>query len=154
MSALEKDAWRITFSEVKAAAEDIIEEARRGRMFILVDDEDRDVRLAAIESLVDSDALPLLAVALTNAHPDVRLRAAKAMARHGDVRALEPLLAMATAPEPAEVERRDDWVKLAESAIDGLGELGDPSALTHLIPLLESTRPAIRPAPCVRLSWR
>jgi 3,4-dihydroxy 2-butanone 4-phosphate synthase/GTP cyclohydrolase II len=42
MSALEKDAWRITFAEVKAAAEDIIEEARRGRMFILVDDEDRE----------------------------------------------------------------------------------------------------------------
>src|SRR5215813_14188978 len=32
MSALEKDAWRITFSEV----------ARKGRMFILVDDEDRE----------------------------------------------------------------------------------------------------------------
>src|ERR1700747_1202158 len=42
MSALEKDAWRITFSEVKAAAEDLIEEARAGRMFILVDDEDRE----------------------------------------------------------------------------------------------------------------
>jgi len=42
MSALEKDAWRITFSEVKAAAEDLIEEARKGRMFILVDDEDRE----------------------------------------------------------------------------------------------------------------
>ena len=42
MSALEKDAWQITFSEVKAAAEDIIEEARNGRMFILVDDEDRE----------------------------------------------------------------------------------------------------------------
>jgi 3,4-dihydroxy 2-butanone 4-phosphate synthase/GTP cyclohydrolase II len=42
MSALEKDAWRITFTEVKAAAEDIIEEARKGRMFILVDDEDRE----------------------------------------------------------------------------------------------------------------
>ncbi len=42
MNALEKDAWRVTFSEVKAAAEDIIEEARKGRMFILVDDEDRE----------------------------------------------------------------------------------------------------------------
>ena len=42
MSALEKDAWRITFGEVKAAAEDNIEEARKGRMFILVDDEDRE----------------------------------------------------------------------------------------------------------------
>ena len=42
MSALEKDAWLVTFGEVKAAAEDIIEEARKGRMFILVDDEDRE----------------------------------------------------------------------------------------------------------------
>ena len=42
MSALEKDAWRITFGEVKAAAEDIIEDARNGRIFILVDDEDRE----------------------------------------------------------------------------------------------------------------
>ena len=42
MTAFEKDAWRITFAEVKAAAEDIIEEARKGRMFILVDDEDRE----------------------------------------------------------------------------------------------------------------
>src|SRR5262249_48449343 len=67
-----------------------------------IDDEDRDVRLAAIESLVDSDALPLLVGALTNANSDVRLRAAKAMAHHGDARALEPLLAMATAPEPPE----------------------------------------------------
>src|SRR3954453_15279152 len=42
MSALEKDAWRIPFGEVKAAAEAIIEEARKGRMFVLVDDEDRE----------------------------------------------------------------------------------------------------------------
>src|SRR5260221_13857034 len=48
MSALEKDAWRITFSEVKAAAEDIVEEARKGRMFILVDDEDRENERALV----------------------------------------------------------------------------------------------------------
>lgn len=42
MNALEKEAWRSTFSDVKAAAEDIIAEARRGGMFILVDDEDRE----------------------------------------------------------------------------------------------------------------
>ncbi|MGP0065863.1 MAG: HEAT repeat domain-containing protein [Isosphaeraceae bacterium] len=118
-----------------------------------IDDEDRAVRLAAIESLVDADALPMLAEALSNAHPDVRLRAAKALARHGDTRALEPLLALATAPEPIEQERRDDWLKLAESALDGLAELGDPSALTHLIPLLDSTRPAIRLQAARALVW-
>jgi ParB family chromosome partitioning protein len=117
------------------------------------EDDDREVRLAAIGSLVESDALPLLAEALANAHPDVRLRAAKALARHGDARALEPLLAMATAPEPDEQERRDNWLKLAESALDGLGELGDPAALTHLIPLLDSPHPPIRLQAARALAW-
>src|SRR5688572_12875038 len=42
MSVLEKEPWRITFQEMKAPAEEIIEEARRGRMFVLVDDEERE----------------------------------------------------------------------------------------------------------------
>ena len=36
------EPWRVTFQELLTPAEDIIEEARRGRMFILVDDEDRE----------------------------------------------------------------------------------------------------------------
>jgi len=36
------EPWRVTFQELVTPAEDIIEEARRGRMFILVDDEDRE----------------------------------------------------------------------------------------------------------------
>ncbi|MGE0152806.1 MAG: 3,4-dihydroxy-2-butanone-4-phosphate synthase [Reyranellaceae bacterium] len=36
------EPWRVTFQELVSPAEDIIEEARRGRMFILVDDEDRE----------------------------------------------------------------------------------------------------------------
>ena len=109
-----------------------------------LDDEDKAVRRAALASLVDADALPTLAGALGNAHPDVRLRAAKALARHGDPRALAPLLALATAPEPEEKERRADWLQLAESALDGLGELGDPAALPHLIPPLDSPHGALR----------
>ena len=76
--------------------------------------------------------------------PDVRLRAAKVFARHGDQRAFEPLLTLATAPEPEEKERQADWVSLAESALDGLGELGDPAALTALIPLVDSKHGALR----------
>jgi 3,4-dihydroxy 2-butanone 4-phosphate synthase/GTP cyclohydrolase II len=34
--------WRATFSEIVSSIEDIIEEARNGRMFVLVDDEDRE----------------------------------------------------------------------------------------------------------------
>ena len=36
------DAWRLTFREIVSPIEDVIEEARNGRMFILVDDEDRE----------------------------------------------------------------------------------------------------------------
>ncbi|MBB3065735.1 3,4-dihydroxy 2-butanone 4-phosphate synthase/GTP cyclohydrolase II [Limibacillus halophilus] len=40
---IERDeAWRVTFREIISPIEEIIEEARNGRIFILVDDEDRE----------------------------------------------------------------------------------------------------------------
>ena len=36
------DAWRLSFREIVSPVDDVIEEARNGRMFILVDDEDRE----------------------------------------------------------------------------------------------------------------
>src|SRR5262249_7428508 len=89
-----------------------------------------------------ADALTALAHALESPHPDVRARAARVFAQHGDPRALEPLRVLATAPEPAEAERRDDWLKLVESALVGLGELGDPTALPHLVPALDTPHEA------------
>lgn len=116
-------------------------------------DDDRGVRLAALESLVDADALPALRDALGNAHHDVRLRAAKALARHGDPAALGPLVALATAPEPVEAERRGDWLKLTSSALDGLGELGDPAALPAVVPALDSPHAALRAHAARALAW-
>ncbi len=37
-----EEAWRVSFREIASSAEEIIEEARNGRMFVLVDDEDRE----------------------------------------------------------------------------------------------------------------
>ncbi len=37
-----KEPWRATFKDLASPVEDIIEEARNGRMFVLVDDEDRE----------------------------------------------------------------------------------------------------------------
>jgi 3,4-dihydroxy 2-butanone 4-phosphate synthase/GTP cyclohydrolase II len=37
-----EEPWRVTFSQVASGAEEIIEEARNGRMFVLVDDESRE----------------------------------------------------------------------------------------------------------------
>lgn len=42
MSHPQQEPWRATFGEIKASIDEIIEEARNGRMFILVDDEDRE----------------------------------------------------------------------------------------------------------------
>src|SRR3546814_16490873 len=40
--AKSEEPWRLTFSEMVSPVEAIIEEARNGRMFILVDDESRE----------------------------------------------------------------------------------------------------------------
>ncbi len=131
----------------KKAVEGLIKKPSAASQALLVralDDEDKAIRRAALGSLVDADALPALAKALDNAHPDVRLLAAKALARCGDPKAFAPLVELATAPEPEEKERQADWLALAESALDGLGELGDPAALPHLIPAVDSPHAAIR----------
>ena len=42
MKAAKGEPWRVTFSEIVSPIEEIIEQARNGRMFILVDDEGRE----------------------------------------------------------------------------------------------------------------
>ncbi len=42
MAKAREEPWRVTFSEMKASIDEIVEEARNGRMFVLVDDEDRE----------------------------------------------------------------------------------------------------------------
>ena len=42
MAGAKTEPWRQTFSEIISPIEDVIEEARNGRMFILVDDEGRE----------------------------------------------------------------------------------------------------------------
>jgi len=42
MAGAKTEPWRLTFSEIISPIKDVIEEARNGRMFILVDDEGRE----------------------------------------------------------------------------------------------------------------
>ncbi len=42
MAGAKTEPWRVTFSEIVSPIEEIIEEARNGRMFVLVDDEGRE----------------------------------------------------------------------------------------------------------------
>jgi ParB family chromosome partitioning protein len=116
-------------------------------------DGDKDVRQLALGALVGDGARGPLQEALASPHADVRVRAAQALARHGDGSALAPLLALATAPEPPQRERQADWLALAESALDGLAELGDSGALAPLVPLLQSGHASLRQAAARALAW-
>jgi len=42
MAKAMEETWRVTFREIASSTEELIEEARNGRMFVLVDDEDRE----------------------------------------------------------------------------------------------------------------
>jgi ParB family chromosome partitioning protein len=81
-------------------------------------DADKDVRQRALEALVGEGARGPLAEALASPHPDVRVRAARALARHGDAAALAPLLALATAPEPAGPAARAEAPAPAEELVE------------------------------------
>ena len=87
-----------------------------------------------------------LTEALGAEQPDVRVRAATALARAGDPAALPVLRALAFAPEPGESFRVEGWAKLAEDALAGLKALGDPVVFPELLGLLDSRHGALRAA--------
>lgn len=140
----------------KKAVDGLIKKHTRAAQALLVRalaDKDREVRELALDALVGDDVRPALADALKNPHPDVRVRAAVALARHGDRQVLEPLRALVTAAEPEQRERQADWQALVERAAEGLGRLGDPAALTDLLPLLDSRHPTLRQIGAKSLMW-
>jgi ParB family chromosome partitioning protein len=116
-------------------------------------DEDLDVRLQAIDALVTDAGPNTLALALTAPHADVRVRAARALARLGDRAALGPLVSLAAAPEPAEEDRRASWLELASAALDGLAELGDPDAVAPALPMIDSPHAPLRSGAAAVLCW-
>jgi ParB family chromosome partitioning protein len=145
------------YSDVRRMAVDALigkgTAAARALLVRALADADKDVRQRALGALVGADARGPLTQALASPHADVRVRAARALARHGAPAALQPLLALATAPEPPERERKPDWLALAESALEGLAELGDPAALGPLTPLLQSEQASLRKLAARALAW-
>ena len=69
-------------------------------------DTDREVLYSRSGALVDDDAKEPLAQAMTNERADIRVRAAAALARHGDPSTFAVLKGLATEPEPQFKEPR------------------------------------------------
>ena len=145
------------YADVRRLAVDgLIRKHTRAAQALLVKalaDADQGVRQLALAALVGDDAQESLTAALASPHADVRVTAARALARHGNRAALQPLLDLATAPEPTEKERQADWLSLAESALEGLAELADQSILVPMVLLLQSPRPSLRKLAARALAW-
>ncbi|MGB7344430.1 MAG: HEAT repeat domain-containing protein [Pirellulaceae bacterium] len=112
-----------------------------------VNDDDKDVRQAALNAIVDQSAADVLKSSLQSKHDDVRLRVASALASvYGDPICLQPLLDFATADEPEDSEDKTRWKQSVLSALVGLSDLGDSSIADAIRPLLKHTDGEIRAA--------
>jgi ParB family chromosome partitioning protein len=103
-----------------------------------------DVRQAAVAVLIEDDAKDALTKALSAEQPDVRVRAAAALARFGDPAALPVLRELAFALEPDDKLRVPAWKGVAQDALLGLTELGDTSVFPELLKLLDGPHADLR----------
>jgi ParB family chromosome partitioning protein len=150
-------ALRSPFADVRKRAVDALvkrhSKAAQALLATALADADKDVRQAALAALIGDDVDDALRAALSSEHDDVRARAARALARHGDAEVLGTLARLVSAPEPPVGPVRDEWIALVESALDGVAELGDAAVLASVEPLLESAHAAIRKAAGRALAW-
>lgn len=112
-----------------------------------------EVRQAAVAALIEDDAKDALSKALSAEQPDVRVRAASALARFGDPAALPVLRELAFAPEPDDKLKVPAWKSLAEDALAGLTSLGDTSVFPDLLKSLDSPHAEIRRPAAIALIY-
>ncbi|MEZ4451875.1 MAG: HEAT repeat domain-containing protein [Nannocystaceae bacterium] len=116
-------------------------------------DEDEGVRQLAVEALLVNDADDALVEAMFSPHADVVVKAAAARAIHGDPRALAALVRVVREAEPEIPALQAKWKGRLIAALSGLAELGDPSARSVIVPLLQHKDAAIRSAAADALAW-
>src|SRR5262249_18697252 len=107
----------------KLAVDGLIKKHSKAAQQVLlrvIADPDGEVRVLAVNALVDDDAKGPLREAMASPLPDIRVRAAAALAKHGDTATLPVLRDLATASEPEQKERVADWLDAAERGFYGL----------------------------------
>ncbi|MGF1628244.1 MAG: 3,4-dihydroxy-2-butanone-4-phosphate synthase [Kiloniellaceae bacterium] len=143
--AKSEEPWRLTFSEMVSPIEEIIEEARNGRMFILVDDESRENEgdLVIPAQMATPDAINFMArygrglicLAMTRARIEelgLPLMASKNESRHQtaftvSIEAREGITTGISAPDRA---------RTVATAIDPTKGHDDITTPGHVFPLL------------------
>ena len=92
-------------------------------------DPDREVRLMSVNALVDDDAKGPLKEAMASDRSDIRVRAAAALARHGDPTTFEILKALATAPSRRSASASPTGPRSRNWPSTASGELGRPAGV-------------------------
>ena len=108
-------------------------------------DPDATVRITALRALADDDAMPQLLQALNSPHPDIRIGAATAVARHGNAAALPPLLAIVSAETAAAKSHgARNGSRTSRPRWKDCASWPSSAALPHIIPHLNTKSAGIR----------
>lgn len=102
-----------------------------------VEDEDASIRDAALARLIDAQSFAAIEAALSSKHSETRLSAAAALAVQGNAKAISPLVEFLKS-EPIEegTEAYKLWLGQAETALEALGQYGDPETADLVVSFL------------------
>ncbi len=118
-----------------------------------VDDDDREVRTAALNALISKGHAETLIRTLRSPHPDVQVRAASALARQGNTESLQLLMDLVQTSEPEEIDQKAAWRERVLEALNGLASLGDPRATTPIRLLIDHQDSALAQRAAAVLVW-
>ncbi|MBH1969803.1 hypothetical protein FK216_01165 [Moraxellaceae bacterium AER2_44_116] len=120
----------------------------------LLEDSDRELRLAALNALVTlPDNTTALAHALLCHHEDIQVAAAQAFALRGDERAFSVLQRFATRAKPDNENLVAVWKNDVKTALAGLAALEDERVFAILVPHIQSKDPELAKAAATALPW-
>jgi len=120
----------------------------------LLEDNDRELRLAALNALVTlPDNTTSLAQALVCHHEDIQVAAAQAFALQGDKRAFSVLQHFASRAKPDNETLVAAWKNDVKTALAGLAALDDERVFAVLVPHIQSKDRELAKAAATALPW-
>ncbi|MGB1256015.1 MAG: HEAT repeat domain-containing protein [Thiolinea sp.] len=119
----------------------------------LLQDEVRELRLAALQSIMLTGNTETLEQALSSDYEDIRTQAAIACAQLGLAQAYQPLLDLILREKPEDKKQHEQWRNNVIYGLQGLGLLEDNNAFEHIIPYLHNSNDKLATEAAQILPW-